>query len=316
MHHRSRTSIASFKWSVALIACCLVTGCYTYSVMGLPANARAYSAIPGVPFYIRKAACRQETVYREEILRVRLVIERLTFDSAGKVTARDTTFDREKLVPQDTMNQNALHALKDVIRSHPRSDSLVMDAFTNLGVYDPSSNWSAGGKAVMIANQMSPSTYVDYSTTYYMNSQRPLVGSATNTFKLNQDGTLGEGSATIDDKSLETIGGLIPIQDILSGLGAPTPAITAETARAGGRTLPPWKFQYNLTMESAPILHTLARTTPLNDAQTCAQQRQLTRADSLTTEYVRKPGSEPEAPPPPKGNNITISGQLTLPPKP
>ncbi|HEX8246084.1 MAG TPA: hypothetical protein VF541_21390 [Longimicrobium sp.] len=296
------------RWSAMVALTPLLAGCYTYGVRQYTLGRDSYNAIPGIPFYVKRAACRHETVYQENILHVRLLIEELTISPEGSVSKRDTVFDRDKLVPGDAAGQAMLQTLKDRIRQGTTDKAPVIEAFSGLTAYDPAGDWSQPGRSVVISNQTTSTTFVDYSTTYYMNTQRPIVGSASNTFKLAPDGTLSEGSATVEDKSLETIAGFVPFKDILTRIVTPTPA--PSIAFAVGPTK---RFQYTLISEAAPVLHTLART-QRQTTQTCEWQPEIKRTDA-GYEYVRKPASAPAAPEATKGNNITISGQLTLPPK-
>lgn len=305
--HRKALAVA-----MGLTACLIAPGCSAYRVMQLPdVNARTFHSVPGVPFYVKRSACRQETVYQQDLQRIRLLVERLTLGAGGAVTRRDTTFDQVKLVPIDSTSRRMIQVLKDLVPAADTNSQKVTNAFDSLRVYDPAADW--GPTSVLISNQVTSTVFVDYSTTYYLNVPRPIVGSATSSFKLNPDGTLGEGSATIDDSTLSALGGLIPSKEILTHLFVPTAA-----QPSGAESVVPTpreQFHYTLTVEAAPLLHTLART-EVQALETCAQKAAIPTGDFRVTEYTRKPlTAVAEAPQPPK-NAITISGQLVLPPKP
>jgi hypothetical protein len=58
------------------------------------------------------------------------------------------------------------------------------------------------GILVRISNTADIGTAVDYSRVDYLNAKPPLIGTGTVDPKLNTDGTLSEGSASVDDETL------------------------------------------------------------------------------------------------------------------
>jgi hypothetical protein len=65
------------------------------------------------------------------------------------------------------------------------------------------------GDLLRLVNTANVVTEVDYEHVYYFNAQTPWIGSATADPKLNADGTLSEGSATVNDQTWSTILGTI-----------------------------------------------------------------------------------------------------------
>jgi hypothetical protein len=66
---------------------------------------------------------------------------------------------------------------------------------------------------ILIANNSEYITKVDYSNTYYFNSQTPPFGTAAATVKLAEDGTLTEASGNVDASKLAD---LIPLKEFLT----------------------------------------------------------------------------------------------------
>ena len=76
----------------------------------------------------------------------------------------------------------------------------------------------------MISNTASVEAMVDYDTKYYYNVRRPWIGSAEATAKLNQDGTLSEGSGKAESKTVQSLLDLVASTDLLSVKGRPSRA--------------------------------------------------------------------------------------------
>src|ERR1700744_3413211 len=83
---------------------------------------------------------------------------------------------------------------------------------------------------VKISNTAAIGTAVDYSRVYYLNAKSPLIGTGTVDAKLNPDGTLGEGSASVDD---ETLGDILTAAATV-GSGGLTAWSTVAAARITG----------------------------------------------------------------------------------
>ena len=83
---------------------------------------------------------------------------------------------------------------------------------------------------VRVSSTADIGTAVDYSRVYYLNAQSPLIGTGTVDAKLNPDGTLGEGSASVDD---ETLGDILTAAATV-GSGGLTAWSTVAAARITG----------------------------------------------------------------------------------
>ena len=75
---------------------------------------------------------------------------------------------------------------------------------------------------ILIANNSEYITKVDYSNTYYFNSQTPPFGKAAATVKLAEDGTLTEASGNVDASKLAD---LIPLYSARLNLYLPSEII-------------------------------------------------------------------------------------------
>jgi len=247
-------------------------------------------------------------MYQENLVKLRLVVEGLTYDASGKVSKRDTMYDQQRLVRYLAATSDQLAQLQRSFHESRSDVDALVRRFENIDRYEPNVDWRRDTTwTTLIGNQTAATTFIDYSTTYYLNTQRPIVGSATTSAEFNPDGTLSKSSATVEDNTLTTVTGAIPFADILTGSGS-----TAAAEEGFLRSTVRPDIQYTLTLEGAPVIHILAKTTSLTSA-TCAQQIPIPR-DDAAAEYVRKPataaGADSAAP---KGNSVNFTGQITLP---
>jgi hypothetical protein len=113
-------------------------------------------------------------------------------------------------------------------------------------------------QVVKIENLTEPVLYVDYGTIYYYNSSKPLIGSSQASFKLATDGTLSEGSAQVDSKTLQSFLDLFPVKDIVksaAGLGG-TAAKAMLAAGIPADTTGTYKFDLATTVKVYRHTHT------------------------------------------------------------
>jgi hypothetical protein len=109
------------------------------------------------------------------------------------------------------------------------------------------SNAVAAGDLLLISNTASVGTAVDYSHVYYINTNQPWMGTATVDAKIGADGTLTDGSVTVDNETAADLltaastvasSGLTALSTIaaakLAANGAVAAAIAAAAAPAGG----------------------------------------------------------------------------------
>jgi hypothetical protein len=201
-----------------------------------PALGAAPTSVPGVPFYVKRGMCKRETVWAEPkyTLTVNvmdgdkpaasrsLVLSRSYLIASTGTKSKDSTL--EKLLE----NLNALAAARSVddlsadtcpdkvaaeweAESERARDSEVRGycGESNLLPCSALADGEKDGDLLRLVNTASVVTEVDYEHMYYFNAKTPWIGSATADPKINADGTLSEGNATVSDQTWSTILGTI-----------------------------------------------------------------------------------------------------------
>lgn len=293
---------------VALALATTLNGCATYRVMRYDGQGRAYRNVPGVPFYVKRAVCRQETVLQQDVRKLTLQIDSFVYNQGGVfLETRRLSPDREAIVSASVLQSGPFVHLRSLIERMSDKDS-VLTALERLPAFDPS-NWRTE-RLLLVSNQTAPSQYVDYSNQYYMNVDRPLIGSASVTAKLASDGTLTESTAEVKDETVQSFLSLIPIKEILTSRLIPS--------TEGGQEFSNFRptYKYTLLVEATPILHTLART-HVGDAVPCSNQAAIKPhpTDSAYS-YTRALASSKAGTAATNPNAINVSGQITMPSKP
>ena len=263
--------------------------------------------VSGVPFYILRGGCRHQTIYQENLFRLRLVVIESEHDELvpSKVLSRTQANALERVVRPSVLTDSALKLLRTAAEDRSNKDG-VLNAFRSdiFKAYNAEEDWKTA-TTVLVSNTNTAFRYVDYSTPYYFNAERAIVGSTTATAELNGEGLLSKASTTVEDNTLSTILELMPIRDVLTHVF--TPGSTSESNR-------PPRFEYQITLESVPILHTLTEeiapaTGPCPSGLAAIP---VNRANSVS--YSRVSPSSAQGDKPPASNAITVTGQLTLPP--
>jgi hypothetical protein len=277
-----------------------LTGCRTAQVTKAkaPVSANKTDKLDGIPFYIKKAACKHEVVWLEPIYT--LTLEEITTPEGANAKPQTTPRGAAVLslsqYQEDPAVQKFLKALSQVGAQF--EDVLkAWDDITKVP-YTPTKFPDAKNR-VLVSNANTPDVYVDYAETYYINAKNPVAGSAKVDTKLGSDGTLTEASAEIESKTLETL------------LGPINAAITAGlplAAKAEAQVKAPLK-QLKLTTEVSGFKHTFSRIDP-STTFPCP----VISADILPSpsNYSRE-GVAGSAADKKSKNKIQISGEVVLP---
>jgi hypothetical protein len=142
--------------------------------------------------------------------------------------------------------------------------------------------------------------YVDYQNPYTLNVLRPIVGSASATTKLATDGTLSEGTAQIEDKTLSTLLSAIPSTDLIKN--------AAGIAAAAALT-----SSYELKIEEKAVKFTWTYHDPATHSA-CEKDAQLVSDPPTTGKpdlVVEEAGGEKK--PADDSNTVKVSGSIQLP---
>lgn len=163
-------------------------------------------SMPGIPFYIKTAACKHQAVWAE--MRYEIKFSQVTegdpaSDRSGQKTldqseARDITLlgsiSGKKITdPSDRKKYRA--ALNRIVAARDAMAPMVRDA--DALNHDPN--------VELVSDTASIQTYVDYSVLYYYNTARPLIGTSKADVHLAADGTLTEGESELNDSTGSTI---------------------------------------------------------------------------------------------------------------
>jgi hypothetical protein len=216
---------------------------------------QAGKSLDGVPFYQKKAVCRQETVYVEPIILI--TKSRSTQDSSGKVDTESETkafrLDEGKRYLDQLRKclAKAVDCGKDT--GTPPAPKEFEDVWNDLpfSLPVPQAPHGLNEKDLILAsNKVEPSVFVDYQNATYLNGNLPWLGSNEVSFEANEDGSLSKASG----KSESKIADLIPIKEGLSAIfhlaGKP-----AKSGAAGGaenavkNQIPPPNFTLNADVQ-------------------------------------------------------------------
>ena len=233
-------------------------GCALYSVREHGAEDRLV-ARSGIPFYIRKAMCEQETVYQEAAFRVAITLDTIVYNGQT-VTSRNPLLTVVRTVPATAEVGRVLAALSRMKVEHRGQFTAATQALSQRPR-------SAAADTMLVSNTVRLKDFVDYSQRYYLNVRRAWNGASSATVKLNPDGTLGEAAAEVDDQTLTTALGAIPLHDfLLDRLDLRTtedadPAAGLPSARG------PSPYGIRIEVKPAAFTHTLTERFALVSAQ-------------------------------------------------
>jgi len=255
------------------------------------------SELPGIPFFVKSAGCKHQTVWIQPIytLSLKTVFTPSTQTASNantgsasggsgkpdqKKDAINETVDKKQAKkPEQTTSIETVTLSWEQYRKEPvsklRSRLTGMTGFSAANAGDVITAWrDVGGLAtpdpysvdenelsgaykervIKVANEVTEVSYVDYSTTYYFNSKKPLAGTSQANIKLAADGTMTEGSGQIESKTLQAFLDLVPVKDVLTTVAAaylPKAPVPPELL-----ALPAGTYQFELTTEVNMIKHT------------------------------------------------------------
>jgi hypothetical protein len=307
--------ITRFFWTRLVLLSLLLTGlagCSTYRIMRYDTGARpgqdsvaaGYRRIPGVPFYAKRAVCRQETVYQQELVRLSFRVHEIFYNAeSGLQDSTALRYTNERVVTRATLALSSVTSLRLQPSSEPdwRNQASTFERLPEADL----TRWEDSGDRLLVSNRTAPHLYVDYENPYYLNADRPLVGSSSVNATLANDGTLTTAAAEGTDSTLGTL---------LSAI--PTTALLSEAFNVGGggeqsATAP--RFKSTLEATTVPVLHTLSTwySAPMPCWDNLAPI--TPRVDNTGYTYSRTIGSGTTPPAVANTNAFTVSGQISLP---
>jgi hypothetical protein len=251
--------------------------------------------LPGVPFYTKAVACKQETVWFEQTYKLTLVA------AAGS----GDVFNVSKEIPRKVYVSDEYQKLINLVHKSDANQEFnkILDAFFKLPSYAPPSPGFLPSltELVLASNQSEPFTFIDYADPHYYNAKIPLAGSVNAEVNLSPELTLSKASANIQEQTLKTFLDLLPIKEVLSGVAkaATAKAIQIVSVRL---TIEPQVYNYTLSNLGAKvkILPCGDPGEPLKDPSKGTFSRKLMPADES-----KKKEDE--------GKKIKFSGSVDLP---
>lgn len=271
----------------------MLSGCATFDVH------RNSTKIHGIPFYVKDAGCKHQSVYIEPYY-----ILTLTTTSGDKILETQSgTLSQNEFTSVPVVELRTLLSGKSTLSDQDVAKlRLLWTNNVNGKFYDPYRAEASiePGNKFLAANTLTPELYVNYTDQYSYNANRPAIGSVQASIKLGDDGTLSEASAQAEDKTLSTILGLFPISDLIkTAVSGPTP-----TANLSGE-----KITIELKTERKGIKFT--RTSfDLTIKPPCKAPENFGEVTAPYALVIEDVNSEKL---PKDGNNISVAGTISLP---
>ncbi len=231
-----------YRLPFVLIPCSviLLTGCSLYQV-----GVHKPASPSGIPFFAAEGACTQETAYANPYY-----LLTLKFTGSSGLLFSDSV----KLSKAGYSSDDFKALVAELSKPQPDTGS-VQKAWNLLKQENPFDPHTETGDQFLLKNTRKAIAIVDYANHYSLNQRRPLAGSASADFKLNSDGTLSEAQAQVQDDTLTTILGTLPLSDLIKSAAG----ITSKTGNAEAQVAEPVKF--SLEQEERLWVTTYSETT-------------------------------------------------------
>ena len=189
----------------------------------MPRGAATRANVDGVPFFVKKAKCREEVVWLEPIYNLSLSAN--ATDKNGKLQPQppgSLALSRSIFISQQVTNLikliNEGTATLDTVQRYWTQVAAQLSAATLARQANDLPFQSDNRDLILIRRSSSAVPYVDYSDQFFLNARVPISGNANVATKLAADGTLTEGSAQIQNNTLQTILSAIPISSLFGGV--------------------------------------------------------------------------------------------------
>ncbi len=249
----------------------------TRSLVVRTKNGQTEVDYPGLPFYIKKGRVTQETSYLEPLATLTLTVKQLTVGAADKVTNTELRFAETITVSLLDDVHGSITALRTLVddanKTKPGEATEsqfinIRNKFSDLPRY----RGKRPSEELIQENTFKESSYVDYQQVYYLNSFQPAIGSTELNFELAGDGTLTKVSAKSEDKSLESLAGLVPTDKLKAEAEGKSAEATTDAAAPGTQAQPEdkKKFEAALTSEQLFVRHTRFKEIPATSTQPSA----------------------------------------------
>ncbi|MEW6511187.1 MAG: hypothetical protein AB1428_09540 [Bacteroidota bacterium] len=190
-------------WCVAALSAVSIAGCIgdVYTVHSRDGESLLRKEA-GVPFYTVRGGTRQTTAWLEEYYHIQLV----TVDRPGASTPADTILRLDKDVLSAGFAAR-YRELQELAAGAAGDDSVyraLLNAIDRLTPHDRL-HMPPAESLVLLYNELEAESYVDYSRTYFLSGETPILGSANLSLQLNPDGTLAKGEGKAESRALESV---------------------------------------------------------------------------------------------------------------
>ena len=236
----------------AAILSSLLPGCAGLEISHRPTGSTSkLTQAPGVPFFAKKARCRQEVVWFEPIY---------TLDFAALIPDKDGTLQAHPrgtvVLPRSNFESADVTNLIKLLNNRPSDEGTVKSFWDKVvALADPkvlSRDFGSLGTKdrILVGRSAAPAVFVDYAEQYYVNAKAPLAGSANLDAKVADDGSLSELSSQLENKTFETIVSALPVGSVITG----------ELGLTGKSVAPANEIEaFQVTISVSGYRHTLAK---------------------------------------------------------
>lgn len=238
-----KISLALFvNWSLLFLA-----GCgQAIRVTHAPAKTQP-TQLDGIPFYLKVGACKHETVWLEPSFKISL-------SKSYKLDGKEVTDAiGTRILPLKDYNSDEFRKFILLFEKSKAttSEDEILKAFSQFKNYvSPMAALPAEENRLLASNKNEPTSFVNYGELYYYNVKKPVTGTVSAEADLNTDGTLSKGTASIEDKTLQTFLDLIPVKDVVTAAAKGALGVAALDGGTGPvslkLTIEPQTYQYTL----------------------------------------------------------------------
>ena len=217
--------------------------------------------LPGVPFYIKQGRYIHETCYLETLAMVSLTKNKLTFDDQDKLIQSQVEYAGENVFSVSSDVRNKLAMIKEAVTSAETNQDLksfekAINIFEEIEPYNGSIPLKKNNLQLE-KNMIEQSNYVDYGKTFYLNKHQPLFGSSELELEIAADGTLTKTVAKTEERVVEQLMKLLPMESMISKLEAVPEEAEIDEADLKGLKIHNFIYKFSFTSEQIYVRHIL-----------------------------------------------------------
>lgn len=281
----------------------VLSGCFSIHRVSTAENS-------GIPFFARTGFCNRETVWLEPLYTLSLRAQKLPA-TASEQPQEIAKAELGLTAYRTIKSSNLATLIAGLVGGTIETPAAALAEFQNVVKAAGTPLTGRESDLDLSTNTNAMESGVDYSKRLYYNVKRPWVGTTSSTLKLKADGTIEEATASVEDKTLETISSLIPLKEFLTAELIPAAPDSSETETE------PVAYRITLTVTTTIYKHSLSRRDALTaNTPGCPTPGDALRlADKTHYQYKREEvgGSGASEKKKDEGKKITLSGEVVLP---